>query len=53
MPIDIVEENFEVEGNVAFDPPKLHYENPDTEKISKAVFKMLKRIIELSNANSK
>ena len=53
MPIDIVEENFEVEGNVAFDPPKLHYENLDTEKISKAVFKMLKRIIELSNANLK
>ena len=53
MPVDKVEENFEVEGNVAFDPSKLHYENPDTEKISKAFFKMLKRIIELSNANLK
>ena len=42
-----------IEGNVSFDPSKLDYENPDKEKISEAVVKMLKRIIELSNANLK
>ena len=53
LPIDIAEDNFEIEGNVSFDSPKLDYENPDKEKISEAVVKMLKRIIELSNANLK
>ena len=53
MPIDIAEDNFEIEGNVSFDPSKLDYENPDKEKILEAVVKMLKRIIELSNANLK
>ena len=53
LPIDIAEDNFEIERNVSFDSPKLDYENPDKEKISEAVVKMLKRIIELSNANLK
>ena len=53
LPIDIAEDNFEIEGNVSFDPSKLDYENPDKEKILEAVVKMLKRIIELSNANLK
>lgn len=53
LPIDIAEDNFEIEGNVSFDSPKLDYENPDKVKISEAVVKMLKRIIELSNANLK
>ena len=53
LPIDIAEDNFEIEGNVSFDPSKLDYENPDKEKISEAVVKMLKCIIELSNANLK
>lgn len=33
MPIDIVEDSFEVEGNVSFDPSELDYENPQKEKI--------------------
>ena len=53
LPIDIAKDNFEIEGNVSFDPSKLDYENPDKEKILEAVVKMLKRIIELSNANLK
>ena len=51
MPIDVVEDSFEVEGNVPFDPSELDYENPYKEKILEAVAKMLKRIVELSNAN--
>ena len=53
MPIDIVEDSFEVEGNVPFDPSELDYENPYKEKILEAVAKMLKRIVEFSNANLK
>ena len=38
--IDIPEETFEVDG-IPFDPSKLDYDNPDKEKMTKAVVKML------------
>lgn len=51
LPIDISKDSFEVQVGIKFDPSKLDYENPDKEKISKAVAKMLKKVIELYNAN--
>ena len=50
-PIDISEKTFEIEENVSFDPSKLNFECPEKEKIAKAVVKMLKKIIDISNAN--
>ena len=50
-PIDIPENTFEVEDNVQFDPSKLDYECKEKEKITKAVVKMLKKIIDISNSN--
>ena len=51
LPVDISERTFKVEEEVKFDPSKLDYDNPDKEKMRDAVFKMLKKVIELSNAN--
>ena len=51
LPIDIPEKTFEVEDNVQFDPSKLDYEYPEKEKITRAVVKILKKIIDISNAN--
>ena len=51
LPVDISKETFEVEGGVQFDPSKLDYDNPDREEMREAVLKMLKKVIELSNAN--
>ena len=51
LPIDIPEKRFEVEDNVQFDTSKLDYECPEKEKITQAVIKMLKKIIDISNAN--
>ena len=51
MSDDISKKTFEVEGGVQFDPSKLDYDNPDREKMREAVLKMLKKVIELSNAN--
>ena len=50
-PIDIPENTVEVEDNVQFDPSKLDYEFLEKEKITKAVVKMLKKIIDISNSN--
>ena len=50
LPIDIPEETFEVDG-IPFDPSKLDYDNPDKEKMTQAVVKMLKKVVDLSNAN--
>ena len=50
-PIDIPGNTFEVEDNVQFDPSKLDYECKKKEKITKAVVKMLKKIIVISNRN--
>ena len=44
-PIDISKKTFEE------DPSKLDFESPEKEKIAKAVVKMLKKIIDISNAN--
>ena len=40
LPIDISEEIFEVDG-MPFDPSKVDYDNPDKEKMTQAVVKML------------
>ena len=50
-PIEVPENTFEVEGNVRFDPSELDYECKENEKITKAVVKMLKKIIDISNSN--
>ena len=50
LPIDIPEETLEVDG-VAFDTSKRDYENLDKEKMAQAVVKMLKKVVDLSNAN--
>ena len=50
-PIDIPENIFEVEDNVQFDPSKLDYECKEKEKNTKAVVKMLKKVINISNSN--
>ena len=51
LPIDISEDSFEVEGSIQFDTSKLDYENPEKEKMSEAVVKMLRKVKELSNTN--
>ena len=51
LPIDISEDSFEVEGSIQFDTSKLDYENPEKEKVSEAVVKMLRKVKELSNTN--
>ena len=51
MSVDISKKTFEAEGGVQFDPSNLDYDNPDREKMREAVLKMLKKAIELSNAN--
>ena len=48
---DISEKKIEVEENVLFDPLMLNFECPEKEKIARAVVKMLKKIIDISNAN--
>ena len=50
LPIDISEETFEVD-RMPFDPSKLDYDNPDKEKLTQAVVKMLKKVVDLSNSN--
>ena len=50
LPIDISKDTFEVDG-VPFDPFKLDYDNPDKEKMSQTIVKMLKKVVHLFNAN--
>lgn len=51
IPIDILGHSFEVESGIAFDPSKLDYDNPNKEKMRQAVLKVLKEVVDLSNAN--
>ena len=51
IPVDISEDAFKVEGGISLDPSKLDSDNPDREKIRKAVLKVLKKVLDLSNAN--
>ena len=51
IPIDIPENTLEVKDNVQFDPSKLDYECLEKVKITKAVVKILKKIIDISNSN--
>ena len=50
LPTDIPEDTFEVD-EVPFDPSKLDYDNPDKEKMTQAVVKMLKKVVDLCNSN--
>ena len=49
-PIDILEKNFDAE-DVSFDQSKLDFECEEKQKISRTVVKMLKQVIDISNAN--
>ena len=49
--IHITEDIFEVEGGIPFDTSKVDYQNPGKEKMRQAVFKVLKKVVDLSNAN--
>ena len=40
-----------MEGGIPFDLLKLDYENPGKEKLRQAVLKVLKKNVDLSNAN--
>lgn len=51
LPIDIPEGTFEVDEGVQFDPLKPDYDCPEKEKALQAVVKILKKVIDLSNAN--
>ena len=42
--------SFKVDG-VPFDPSKVDYDNPDKEKMTQAVVKMFKKVVDLSNSN--
>ena len=50
-PIDMPYNSFEVDGNVNFDPSKLDYENLDKVKMTKAVVKALKKVVDISHLN--
>ena len=52
IPIDILEDSFEIGCGISFDPSKLDYDNPDREKMRKAVLNVLKKVVNLSNANT-
>ena len=49
-PIDIPEDSFEVDGG-KFDPSKLDFYNSEKEKMREAVLKVLKKVVDLSNAS--
>ena len=51
VPIDILEDTFEVERGIKFDPYKLDYENPEKDAIEDAILKVLKKMVDLSNSN--
>ena len=50
-PIDMPYNSFEVNENVNFDPSKLDYENPNKAKMTEAVVKALKKVVDISNSN--
>ena len=49
--IDIPENTFETENNVAFDPSKLDINCPEKEVITQVVVRIPKKITDLSNSN--
>lgn len=50
-PIDIPEKTLETEENVLFGPSKLDFDSPEKEVMTRAVVKMLNKIVDISNAN--
>lgn len=50
-PIDIPEKTLETKENVSFDPSKLDFDSPEKEVMTRAVEKMLNKIVDISNAN--
>ena len=50
-PIDIPEKTLETEENVSFGPSKLDFDSPEKEVMTRAVVKMLNKIVDISNAN--
>ena len=51
VPIDILEDSFEIEEGIQFDPSKIDYENSEKEIMRKAVLKVLQKVVDLSNSN--
>ena len=51
VPIDILEDTFEVEDGVEFDPYKLDRENSEKGTIKDSILKILKKTVDLSNSN--
>ena len=51
VPIDIAEDSFKIEDGVVFDPYKLDYENSGKDAIKDSIFKVLKKMVDLSNSN--
>ena len=49
--IDLLENTFETENNVVFDPSKLDINCPGKEVITQAVVRMLQKTTDLSNSN--
>ena len=47
-----MEDSFEIGCGISFDPSKLDYDNPDREKMRKPVLNVLKKVVNLSNANT-
>ena len=50
-PIDVLENTFEAENNVTFDPSKLDIKCPEKEVMTQAVVRMLQKITDLPNSN--
>ena len=49
--IDVLENTFETENNVIFDPSKLDTNCPEKDVMTQAVVRMLQKITDLSNSN--
>ena len=51
VPIDILEDQFEVDKGSLFDPYKLDFENSKKDAIKDSVLKVLRKMVDLSNSN--
>ena len=50
VPIEIQEDNFEIEGGKC-DPSKLDFDNPEKHKMREAVLRVLREVVGLSNSH--
>lgn len=47
IPFDINQKEFEVDGG-DFDPLRLDFDNPDTQKTRESILRVLKKVVDLS-----